>query len=119
MTRPFTLEEQQNNNWFIPNNRLAILVGISNFNAVVTIKKKEKSKSLGGESSNQEPEYELVQALPNLYQAKQDCKVMHDCLIRYELLEKDIAKLYDDTCTDKSIKKTFDEISKRFRASKK
>ena len=44
---------------------------------------------------------------------------MHECLLRYELLEKDIAKLYDDECTDKSIGGTFDKISARLRASKK
>ena len=44
---------------------------------------------------------------------------MYDCLLRYELLDKDIAKLYDDNCTDKKIAKTFDEISRRLRAGKK
>ena len=44
---------------------------------------------------------------------------MHECLLRYQLLEKDIAKLYDNDCTAKEIGWTFDSISARLRASKK
>ena len=44
MTRPFTLEEQQKNNWFIPTKRIAILAGISNFDAVCKIVKKKTTK---------------------------------------------------------------------------
>ena len=40
MTRPYTVQEQQKNNWFRPNHRLAVLIGVTKFNAVVKLRKK-------------------------------------------------------------------------------
>ena len=53
MTRPFTLEEQQMNNWFIPTKRIAILAGISTFDAVCKIvrKKTTNGKKLENEEA--------------------------------------------------------------------
>ena len=41
MTRPYTVQEQQNNNWFRPNFRLAVLIGVTKFDAVLKLQKKK------------------------------------------------------------------------------
>ena len=101
MTRPFTLEEQQKNNWFRPKHRLAMLIGVPVFDQVCRI---ELIKSKRKDSPDEE-EYVLKQALPNLLQAKSDCEVMRECLLRYEFMDKDIAKFYhqDENNRDSNI----------------
>ena len=73
MTRPFTLEEQQNHNWFRPKYRLGVLVGIENYDAVCQISKIDKRKQTDLKSDLFDHDYEVVQAMKNLYQTKEDC----------------------------------------------
>ena len=44
---------------------------------------------------------------------------MHDCLLRYELQEKDILNLYDDDISDKQFSDAINSVSKELRAAKK
>ena len=44
---------------------------------------------------------------------------MHDCLLRYELQEKDILNLYDDDISDKQFMETINKVSKELRVAKK
>ena len=66
MTTPLALHEQTQLNWFKPRHRIAIYFGMSKFDACW---KRSKDK--------------LVQAMPDLPGAKNDCKVLKQCLEKY------------------------------------
>ena len=115
MSIPFTVQEQQNNNWFRPKYRLGILCGMTKFDAVCTLKKKSNRQG----STQSEPEYELKQSLPNLDTAKYDCEIMRDCLLKYEFMDEDITNLYERDPSSKEVCEAFENISSRLRKSKK
>ena len=59
-----------------------------------------------------------MQALPDLEQANQDCDDFRECLLKYELMESDIMRLYDRETSSREINDMFNSISRRLRYAK-
>ena len=91
MTKPYTLDEQQNHNWFRPKHRVAFIFGMSKFDACWT-------RGRDGQ---------LKQAMDDLETVKQDCRLFKECLIKYEFMEHDIYDLSDNPDL-KIVSKTLD-----------
>ena len=102
MTNPFTLEEQQNNNWFRPKHRVAIIFGMSKFDACW----------------NRGRDGQLKQAFADLDTVKQDCKIFKECLLKYEFMEHEILDLSNDPDL-KTVTKVIGDLSTKIRKGKR
>ena len=102
MTKPLNIHEQTQQNWFQPRYRLAFYFGINNYDACW------KRNKQG----------ELVQAMPDLPGAEQDCEMLRMCLEKYQIRESDVF-WFGNNPTGKELGDAFDKLSKRLREGKR
>ena len=101
MTVPFSINEQMGHNWFQPKYRLAVLFGMSKFDAVLKLNSKGN----------------LVQAIAPLPDAKKDCDNFKECLKKYQIRGEDVIDLSNNPTPDE-VDETFSKLSRKLSAGK-
>ena len=102
MTIPLSLYEQMHANWFEPDHRLAIIFGMSTFDACY--------KKL--------PDGTYRQAFDNLDSTSEDCKRLIDCLEKFQIETKNVYD-FSHNPTSRDVEYALSQISAKLRAGKK
>ena len=83
MTKPLTLEEQTQRNWFKAKHKLAILFAQEEYGACLELKNGK-----------------LKQPFKNLETVKSDCNILKECLYKYGIFRRDVTTITNATSQD-------------------